>query len=244
MTSISELFPKCRKLAYDARQQLSFVQQQEEQKPLHHHQQQQSSNNNVNSSGGGLSELFIILENLDIQLKCMNDLVLRETPEQRAVWQRKIYELRQDYTTVHNQGRTIEQRLVQNQRSKAVAASSYQSDRDELMALRRRKNKGQLNSSNGQHNDVNNLTDESTSLEQSQYMVMNVIDQGQASLAELISQRQRLTGISGVALDISNRLGLTQATMKIIERRDATDAYFVAGGAVITLIVLYFTWFY
>ena len=56
-------------------------------------------------------------------------------------------------------------------------------------------------------------------------------------------QRQRLRGVRGVLTDIGNRLGVTQSTMRIIERRDITDAYLVAAGMVITGLVFYLVWF-
>src|SRR3569832_500916 len=86
MTSIAELFPKCRKLAYDARQQLSQVQ-------LGHTM---------------ASELYLVLEELIRQLDCMDDLVLKETQEQRESWKRKIGELRQDAAYLQQQGQAAE----------------------------------------------------------------------------------------------------------------------------------------
>jgi Golgi SNAP receptor complex protein 2 len=74
-------------------------------------------------------------------------------------------------------------------------------------------------------------------------MVFGLIDQGQASLNGLIEQRQRLRGVNRMVFDIGNRLGLSQSTMKIIERRDITDAYLVAGGMIVTILVIYFVWF-
>eukprot|EP00978_Attheya_sp_CCMP212_P028556 scaffold98964_cov35-Attheya_sp.AAC.1 len=68
------LFPKNRKLAYDARQQLAQVQ-------------------------NGLlppSELFMLLEEISRSLDIMENLLSRETPSQREVWRRKILELRDD----------------------------------------------------------------------------------------------------------------------------------------------------
>ena len=38
-------------------------------------------------------------------------------------------------------------------------------------------------------------------------------------------------------------MGLSNATMRIIERRDVTDAYLVFAGMVVTLIVIYICWF-
>jgi Golgi SNAP receptor complex protein 2 len=58
MTSIVEMFPKCRKLAYDSRQQLAQVQ------------------NGISYP----SELFLSLDELSRQLEMMEKLVFRETP--------------------------------------------------------------------------------------------------------------------------------------------------------------------
>ena len=68
MTSIVELFPKSRKLAYDTKQQLSQVQ-------------------------NGLlcpSELFISLDELNRQLDLLENLLNKELPAQREIWNRKI----------------------------------------------------------------------------------------------------------------------------------------------------------
>jgi Golgi SNAP receptor complex protein 2 len=205
MTSIGELFPKCRKLAYDARQQVAQVQQ------------------GVVSA----TDLYVLLEELSRQLNAMEELVYRETPVQRDVWNRKIAELRHECTLLHQQG-------TQAAHSASRYRNPYGQERDELLRRRRRR---------GNESDVQDLSQESSSLEQSQNMVFGLIDQGQASLNGLIEQRQRLRGVTRMVFDIGNRLGLSQSTMKIIERRDITDAYLVAGGMIVTILVIYFVWF-
>lgn len=204
MTSINELFPKTNKLAYDARQQLSQVQ-----------------NGSMHAA-----DLLMVLDELDRQLDLMEQLVLKETPAQREKWKRKISELRQESSTLRNQGQATD-----NYRRRTT---SYQVERDELL---RRRNKRQ-----GEESDVQNLAQEGESLDQSQFMVGNLINQGEESLNSLHMQRQRLRGVTGVLTNIGNRLGVTQSTMRIIERRDITDAYLVAAGMVITCIVFYLVW--
>jgi Golgi SNAP receptor complex protein 2 len=234
MASIVELFPKCRKLAYDARQQLALTQLQQP----------------PGSSGGGqqsVSELYLVLEELNRQLDCMDELVLRETPAQRTVWKRKIAELRQESATLQQQQQgapawTVRSNNKNNNNGSnyyggggAGGASNYQAEREELM-LRRRK---RLND----EGEMQNLASESQSLEQSHSMVLDILQTGEASYQDLKEQRQRLRGVTRILADIGNSLGLSQATMRIIERRDITDAYFVAAGMVVTLVVIYFTWF-
>ena len=204
MTSIGELFPKCRKLAYDARQQVAQAQQ----------------------GLMAVTDVQVTVDELTRQLDLMEDLVLRETPAQRTVWKRKIAQLRQECQSLRQQSQAAAQRRQY----------TYNQDRDELLRNRRRE----------KHNesDVQNLSAEARSYDQSNYMVTGLIDQGEASLNSLQEQRQRLRGVNRVVFDMGHRLGLTQATMRIIERRDVTDAYFVAGGMIITLIVFYFVWIY
>lgn len=197
MTSIGELFPKCRKLAYDARQQLALQQ------------------------NTGKSNLGLVLEELNRQLSTMDTLVLRETPASRTSWKRKIAELRKEAASL--------------EKHQAVVTSHYQSERDELLR-RRHRNQGNIS-------DMQNLASESESLEKSHVAVMDLVQTAEASYESLREQRQRLRGVTRVVADMGNALGLTQTTMKIIERRDITDAYLVAACMVVTLIVLYVTWF-
>ena len=206
LPSFMQLFPKCRKLAYDARQQLSQVQ------------------------NGVLypSELYLSLDELERQLDIMDELVLRETPTQRQVWKRKILELREDSTTIRRQGEHYDRMVSANVRQ--------QRERDELLTRRRSR-------AVGAESDMQNLAEEAQSLDQSQMMVGDLLSSGQASLSGLVEQRQRMRGIKRVVFDIGNRLGISNSTMRIIERRDITDAYLVVGGMVVTCIVIYFCWF-
>lgn len=204
MTSIVELFPKCRKLAYDARQQLAQIQ----------------------ANQAASSELFIVLEELNRQLDTMEQLMYKETPAQRQVWKKKIAEIRQESESLQEQGNNW-QRTHQ---------SLYHRERNELL---RRRNVLQHEN----QGDLQNLSEESRSLDQSTSMVFGLIAQGEASLGGLVEQRNRLRGVKGVLNEIGGRLGLSQATMRIIERRDITDAYLVAAGMMVTCLVIYFVWF-
>jgi golgi SNAP receptor complex member 2 len=174
------------------------------------------------------SELYLVLDELSMQLDIMEQLVQRETPAQREVWKRKILDLREDAKSFRQMGEEHDRRMN--------ASMRHQRERDEL--LRRRKHH-----SNTDERDISNLADEVQSLQQSHYMVGDLLASGEASLMGLRGQREKLGGISRTVLNISNRLGLTQSTMRIIERRDITDAYLVLGGMIVTLVVLYVVWF-
>ncbi|KAG7356461.1 SNARE domain anchored protein [Nitzschia inconspicua] len=209
MTSIVELFPKCRKLAYDSRQQLAQVQ------------------NGILHA----SELFLLLDELSRQLDMMSEMVLRETPAQREVWKRKIKALQEEANDIRRQGEHYDRMVNTNVR--------HQKERDELLTRRRQHKEIH----GGEERDLTNLADEATSWQQSQYMVNDLISSGEASYNALRSQRQQMRGVSKFLGQIDDRLGISNSTMRIIERRDVTDAYFVLGGCVITCIVIYFVWF-
>jgi len=226
MTSIGQLFPKCNKLAYDARQQLLQIQQ------------------GVGGGGAGTapgtaatSDLFLVLEELERQLNIMEeDLVLREAPAQREKWKRKINALKAEVASLREQGQTADYHYQQQKRNSYNNHNNRQSEREELMLRRRRRTATD-------ESDVQNLANEGESLEHSHRLVNSLIDQGAANLTDLKKQRGNMRGIRGMLTDISNNLGLTQSTMRIIERRDITDAYLVAAGIVVTCLVIYFVWF-
>jgi golgi SNAP receptor complex member 2 len=216
-----KLFPKCRKLAYDARQQLAQVQ------------------NGVLSSP---SLVYDSLDELSHQLDLMQQhLVNRETPAQRVVWNRKILELRNDMQSIRHQVERYDQQRNSNLRQLR--------DREELLTRRRGRggrNGGSTtnNSNNNEHQDLMHLADEAQSLQQSSLMVDDLLSTGQASLQGLSDQRSRLRGVRKVVSDMANRLGLTNTTMRIIERRDITDAYLVFAGMIVTCVVIYFCYFH
>lgn len=109
MTSIVELFPKSRKLAYDSRQQLTQVQ------------------NNLLSA----SELFFSLDELIRQLDILEQLLHRETPAQREIWRRKILEVREDASSLRRQGEYYNRMVNAN--------IQVQKEREALLTRRRRR---------------------------------------------------------------------------------------------------------
>eukprot|EP00557_Chaetoceros_sp_GSL56_P006954 CAMPEP_0176499448 /NCGR_PEP_ID=MMETSP0200_2-20121128/12929_1 /TAXON_ID=947934 /ORGANISM="Chaetoceros sp., Strain GSL56" /LENGTH=211 /DNA_ID=CAMNT_0017897861 /DNA_START=175 /DNA_END=810 /DNA_ORIENTATION=- len=210
MTSIVELFPKSRKLAYDVRQQLSQVQ------------------NNLISS----SDLFVSLDELQRQLDLLEQLLSRETPSQREIWRRKILELREDASSVRKQGEYLSRVMNSNLR--------VQREREELLTRRRRRRDVGVGDAESAMQD---LAEESTSLASSQNMVGELLMSGQAQLNSLIDQRQRMRGVKRMVLNIGSTLGMSNKTLKLIEKRDENDMYLVFGGMCITCIVIYIVWF-
>jgi golgi SNAP receptor complex member 2 len=177
------------------------------------------------------SELLAKLQQLDDQLQILSDpnVLLREPYDQRDVWTRKVKELQQDAASIRAQAEQYDRIVSVNQR--------HERDRNEL--LRRRRNaKGGDN-----QNDMTNLVQEGESWQQSNQMVNQLLYTGEEQLNHLVKQKQQLRGVNKFIGMIDNSLGISQSTMRIIERRDITDAYFVFGGMIITMIVFYVVWF-
>ena len=237
MTSIVELFPKCRKLAYDARQQLAMLQQQQPSPSVG------GSSGNRNSP----SDVIMVLNELNFQLEYMESTLLqKEIPQQRLIWSRKIKELQQESQLLLQQCHTatMTHRNHNNHQNDGSSMNhnnnhTYSNDRDELLNLRQRRRQRPPTT----ENDLHNLSKESDSIQNSHGMIVDIISSGEASYQELKSQRRRMNSMSSVLSNISDTIGLSKLTMQIIERRDITDAYYVIGGMIITLIVLYVTWF-
>uniref|UniRef100_A0A7S0CDY4 Uncharacterized protein n=1 Tax=Proboscia inermis TaxID=420281 RepID=A0A7S0CDY4_9STRA len=161
----------------------------------------------------------------------MDSLVHRERPAQREVWKRKIHELREDAMSIRRQVEYCDQMSTNSMR--------HMRERDELLAMRRRRRRvGSENTA-----EIDDLAGESTSLDQSRSMMVDLLSGGEGMLGGLRDQRNALGSVRKTLLNMGNTLGLSNSTMRIIERRDVTDAYLVFGGMVITLIVIYFLWF-
>jgi Golgi SNAP receptor complex protein 2 len=150
------------------------------------------------------SELFLSLEELSNQLDIMEQLVLRETPAQREVWKRKIKELREDSIAIRRQGENYDRIVNTNVRHKK--------ERDELLTRRRQRKEY----SSGEERDLNNLASEAQSWQQSQYMVSDILANGEASLNSLVEQRQRFSGITRFMGQISDSLGISKCVFILL----------------------------
>lgn len=167
------------------------------------------------------------------QLDLLENLTHKETPSQREIWKRKILELREDAQSIRRQGEHYD-RMVS-------AGIRQRKEREELLA-RRRKNRD-ATTGGGEEDEMQQLSREADSLASSRNMMNDLLASGQANLSSLVGQRQRMRWVNRKMLDIGNKIGLSNSTMRMIERRDATDAYLVFGGMVVTMLVIYFLYF-
>jgi len=165
-------------------------------------------------------------------LDLLEQLLSRETPAQREIWKRKILELREDSSSLRRQGEYYSRMVNSNLR--------VQREREELLTRRRRRREVGLGNAESEMQDY---AQESQSLAQSQNMVGELLMSGQAQLSSLIDQRRRMRGVKRMVLNIGNVIGLSQTTMRQIEKRDENDMYLVFAGMFVTCVVIYFVWF-
>lgn len=74
--------------------------------------------------------------------------------------------------------------------------------------------------------------------------VDDMIMTGHGVLESLRSQRETLKGAHKRILDIGNTLGLSNHTMRLIEKRLSEDKYVVFGGMAVTLLVIILVIYY
>ena len=148
------------------------------------------------------------------------------------MWKRKILELREDGISIRRQGEHYDRMVSSGIRQRR--------ERDELLTRRR---KQRTHNGGADTNDMQHLTGEADSLASSQGMMSELLASGQANLSSLAGQRQKMRWVNRKMLSIGNKVGLSNSTMRMIERRDATDAYLTFGGMIVTMLVIYFLYF-
>lgn len=72
----------------------------------------------------------------------------------------------------------------------------------------------------------------------------DMLNHGQNILENIRSQGSRLKGVRKQILDMGNTLGLSNHTMKIIEKRISEDKYVLYIGMVVTLLIIFIFIYY
>lgn len=226
--SIVELFPKARKLAYDARSFLTALQNEVAHPSL--------------SSSSSSSNLPFALQELSNQLTLLDKLVSLETPQNRDIWYAKIGELKEQCHQLQGEAQYYEG-LKAKQSSMRQTQNPLQAERESLLAgAQSRKQRNMMMggaTAAGGEEGMSEFVDTGRSLDRSNQNVGELLAQGSASLSGLLEQRGRLKGVRKMVLDIATTLGISNQTLRAIERRDVSDRFLVIGGMIIVCIVLY-----
>ena len=85
---------------------------------------------------------------------------------------------------------------------------------------------------------------ENSSLGHSSRMMNDYLSQGQETLGNLLSQRERIKSVQRKVLDILNYLGLSNTIIKVVERRDTVDKWIVYSGMVLITFTIFFVFWY
>ena len=179
-----------------------------------------------------LSTLFFTLDELDNQLNLLSSLLVQEPVDVRGGWERKISELRAESFDVRRRGLAA--------RRAAQDRAVYDSDRNELMAGAGGGGGGGGGGERGGRGGIGSLTDEGKSLESSGRMMADALSQGAASLSSLLEQRDRMKGVRTRMLDMAAALGVSNSTLRVIERRETTDRVLVFAGMFVVVLLIYF----
>ena len=97
-----------------------------------------------------------------------------------------------------------------------------------------------------QNEAYQHLSRESNSLNKSEAMIDQMMNQGAETLKEMGEQRSKLKGAQRKLLDVMNTLGLSTSLMRVIERRQKMDQWLVYFGMLLTLALIYllYSWKY
>ncbi|XP_067014476.2 Golgi SNAP receptor complex member 2 isoform X2 [Anabrus simplex] len=157
------------------------------------------------------------------------DILLYKEPVQR----RQNAKLRIDQLKYDNQHLQAGLRMFQHRQ---YQRQQEQRDREELLSRRFTHNSA---SSDG---DTSILIDHSLqhhmSLQNANRGVDDMIRSGSGILENLRDQRSTLKGAHRRLFDIANTLGLSNTTMRLIERRAYQDKFVLIGGMLVTCVVI------
>ena len=171
----------------------------------------EQGNGDAGDCGMGLRELFT-------QINTLRQLLNAERPERRNLWKVKIDELGH------------EAQFLSNDLRRVTNFHQHQRERDSLF----RRRAGAAPSS--AHDDLLEAED---SYARSGNQVDELMETGRASLDSLRAQRERLKNTHRNALDMINKLGLSDTVMKLINSRNRQDRKIVVGGFVCLFALFY-----
>jgi golgi SNAP receptor complex member 2 len=156
----------------------------------------------------------------------IDKLVSLESKARRDDFRRRAQHLKATYNHV---------RLTLDNVNKLSEQSNFEAQKEKLFAGA---------SSQAYSDDISLEMAENGSLSRSTQKMNEYIAVGQETLAELVSQKERLKGIQRKVLDIMSHLGVSNSIMRAVERRDITDKYIVLAGMALVLLILLLVWWY
>ncbi|XP_059049291.1 probable Golgi SNAP receptor complex member 2 [Achroia grisella] len=151
------------------------------------------------------------------------DIYVYKTPvNQRPMAKMRVDQLKYDNKHI--------QASLTNSQSKRMRREQERLDREQLLNRRFGHDHTEIT--------VDYLAQEQNSLQNSHRNVDEMIHTGSNILDTLRTNRETLKGAHRRLIDLANTLGLSNATISLIERRVSQDKYILFGGMFLTLTVI------
>ena len=171
------------------------------------------------------SDIALGLQQIQISLNELEKLVLKESKGRKDDFRRRLQHLRLTYNHLKDSLDTYLRRSGRR---------TFDQQKTDLLQ----------GAQAGTTDDLALEMAENGSLQRSGEMINEYISVGQATLSDLLSQKERLKAIQRKAFDILNYLGISNSLMRMIERRETVDKWIVYIGMLMVVILLFFIWFY
>lgn len=153
-------------------------------------------------------------------------LVQKEPISKRSGWKLKVDQLK--YDSSHFQS------ALQKHKTERARKRMEDNEREELLSRRFTQNRMQDDTSIY----IDYSVQHQQSLQSSNRGVDDLMNTGYSILDNLREQKSKLKGAHRRLMDLGNTLGLSNTTIRLIERRVREDKYILFGGMIITLIVI------
>ena len=181
------------------------------------------------TSTGIQGRISASLGSLERSIKDMQDLISREMDaERRQDGKQRVQKLKDDHQNLRvglDRWRQREQQQQQQRDRDALLATPTSAMRDAPATIMTMED---------------HVVRQDTSIQRSIHQVDEYLRMGQESLGRLREQGMSLKTAQRRMLDVANTLGLSQTTIRWIERRTTEDKYVFWGGVALTLTVMYF----
>jgi len=191
-----------------------------------------------NSNGQNQNELQRRVEQIAQNCERLDVLVQKEPASRRHAARIRVDQLRQDV-------RHLTAALAAH-KSKRARLANEERGREELLRTRfvsnAEANNGNLLEANSDTSIlIDRALEHSNALDRSHRGMDDLLAHGGAILEGLRDQRDTLKGIQRRVLDVAATLGMSGTVMRLIERRQEGDKWVLAGGMLVTVLVMYFT---
>ncbi|GMT34094.1 hypothetical protein PFISCL1PPCAC_25391, partial [Pristionchus fissidentatus] len=164
------------------------------------------------------------LRSLDEHIGRLDVFVSKEPATRRHTVRMKVDGIKSEVRAAHLAMNSLHSRITTRWRAAA--------DREELMSTRFRPNETSLTMEDHELQMNHRLVGSNRSVD-------DLLSQGQAVLDNLHAQHSSLRGVKRRFMDVGARLGLSNTTMSMIERRVSEDYMILIAGCIVTLIFMY-----